>query len=102
MCGPVRLFERQQFDIEHQHALRGAGAGRIVIGKIAGNPEATLLTNHHELQSLCPTFDYSVEWKRQRLTANRTVEHLAVGGPSGVVNGHLRRARRMILALAGY
>src|SRR5262249_1766788 len=94
------LFEIQQLYIEHQHALRSAGTRRIVIGEVAGNPEPAFLTDHHELHPFRPTFDNAVEWKGYRLAAYGTVEHLAVGGPSRVVDGHLRRALGMILALA--
>src|SRR6187455_1621314 len=55
------LLDRQQLDVEHQHALGRAGAGRVVVREVAGDPEAGLLADDHQLHALGPARDHAVE-----------------------------------------
>src|SRR3982751_4371754 len=84
----AKLFYRQQLDVEHQRARRGARtAGRVAVGQAAGDPEASLVADDHQLQSLGPALDDAAERERRRLAAHdRAVEQLPVGRPAGVVN----------------
>ena len=47
------LLDRDQLDVEHQHASRGTGAlGRIAVGQLARDPEARLLSLDHQAARL--------------------------------------------------
>ena len=83
MVGHVALLNRDQLDVEHQHAARRARTrGRIAIGEVRRDPEARLLAFDHELHALGPSFDDVAERERRGFTArDRAVEHLAVGRP---------------------
>src|SRR6185436_19881779 len=83
---PTDLLYRQQLDVEHQHALGRAGAGRVVVREVARDPEAGLLADHHQLYALGPARDHAVEREAGGHAArDRAVEHLAVGLPARVV-----------------
>ena len=58
------------------------------VGEIFGDPETAFLADDHELDALGPAGDHPVEGEGGGLSAgDRRVEHLAVGGPAGVVDG---------------
>src|SRR5262252_3682699 len=95
-----RLLDRQELDVEDQHPLGRARPRRVVVGQVAGDPEAGLLADHHQLHALCPSRDHAVERERRGHAArDRAVEHLSVGGPAGVV--HLDHALGLRVVLAG-
>ena len=95
-----RFGELDQLDVEHQRAFRTPLLS--LVGERLGNPEPTFFAGHHELHAFGPSGDDAVERKRHLFARrDRAVEHLAVGRPTGVVDGDEIRFVRMCGARAG-
>jgi hypothetical protein len=74
-----RAGDAEQLDVEHQHPRRAPAAGGVAVGEVAGDPEAALLADDHQLQALGPALDDVAERELRRLPAlDRAVEHPAV------------------------
>ncbi len=77
----------EELDVEDEHAL---GSARLaLVREVLGNPEASLLADDHQLQSLGPARDHAPERERDGLgpapgleRRDRAVEHLPVGRPA--------------------
>src|SRR5262245_56540457 len=82
--GSVRWLEREQLDVEHEHASRLVCAAAV--GELLGDPESTLLAGRHQLHAFRPPLDDFVESERNRLFT-RGIEHTPVRVPSRVQNG---------------
>src|SRR5215831_17531958 len=54
-----RRFDRQQVDVEHQHAARLAALA--FVGRLLGNPEARALALDHQLQAFGPPADHVIQ-----------------------------------------
>src|SRR5690606_20069400 len=50
-------LDGDQLDVEHQRALRRAGAGGVVVRQPAGDPEAELVADRHQRNRFLPALD---------------------------------------------
>src|SRR5262249_47787560 len=57
-CGTRLRLNREQLDVEDEHA--GRTAGLAAVGQRLGDPEAALLADHHELQRFGPAGDHLI------------------------------------------
>src|SRR5450759_2832561 len=85
-CRAWRLLDGDELDVEHEHA--GRHAGLAFVRERLRDPQATLLTHHHQLHAFGPARTHLGEWKRNGLPAHPlTVEHLSIRRPAGIVHG---------------
>src|SRR4051812_48790484 len=81
------LLDLDELDVEHEHALRRTFLP--LVREVLRDPEATLLTDDHELHALGPAGDHAVEAELGGAARRqRRVEHLAVGLPADVADLH--------------
>ena len=81
-----RRFERNQLDVEHEHAFRIA---HTFVSERFRNPETSRFTSDHQLHAFRPSANHAIERERCRHAAAdlRAIEHFSVGRPAGVMDG---------------
>src|SRR5687767_1005959 len=91
---PASGLDLDELHVEHQHPLRRTGPPAV--RQLLRDPQPPRFPFDHQLHALGPAGDHLIQPERNRLVASdRTVEHLAVGGPAAVVHLHARAGTRV-------
>mmetsp|Transcript_45596 Transcript_45596/g.76011 ORF Transcript_45596/g.76011 Transcript_45596/m.76011 type:complete len:300 (-) Transcript_45596:199-1098(-) len=96
----INLINLVQHDVEDEHSRGRAPGGIGPVRQLGRDPEAPALALHHQLNSLGPARDDTVEREADGLPArDAAVEQTAVQGPARVVHLHSVRRFRVNAAL---